>query len=45
MKTQQNVCHVLEMRVRAASEKQRELLLRVVKLQGRCKKLTRILLH
>jgi hypothetical protein len=45
MKTQQNVCHVLEMRVRAASEKQRELLRRVVKLQGRCKKLTRILLH
>ena len=45
MKTQQNVCHVLEMRVKAASEKQRELMRRVVKLQGRCKKLTCDLLH
>ena len=45
MKTQHNVCHVLEMRVRAASVKQLELMLRVVKLQGRCKKLSRILLH
>jgi len=45
MKTQQNVCHVLEMRLKAASEKQLELMLRVVKLQGRCKKLKRTLLH
>jgi hypothetical protein len=45
MKTQQNVCHVLEMRVKAASDKQLELMLRVVKLQGRLKKLTRTLLH
>ena len=45
MQTQPNVCHVLEMRVKAASEKQHELMLRVVKLQGKCKKLTRNLLH
>jgi hypothetical protein len=45
MKTQQNECHVLEMRVKAASDKQFELMLRVVKLQGRLKKLTRTLLH
>jgi hypothetical protein len=45
MKTQQKVCHILEMRVKAASEKQRELMLRVSKLQGRCKKLARSLLH
>jgi len=45
MKTQQNVSHVLEMRVKAASEKQRELMRRVVKLQSRWKKLTRSLLH
>jgi hypothetical protein len=45
MKTQQNVCHVLEMRVRAVAEKQLELMLRVVKLQDRCKKVTRTLLH
>ena len=45
MKTQPNVCHLLEMRVKAASEKQIELMLRVVKLQNQCKKLTRALLH
>ena len=45
MKTQQNVCHVLEMRVKAATEKQLELMMRVVMLQGRCKKLTRTLLQ
>ena len=45
MKTQPNVCHLLEMRVKAASEKQLELMLRVVKLQAKCKKLKRNLLH
>jgi hypothetical protein len=45
MKTQQNVCHVLKIRVLVAAAKQRELMQRVVKLQGRCKKLTRTLLH
>ena len=45
MKTQSNVCNVRELRVKAASEKQLELMLRVVELQVRCKKLTRALLH